>query len=95
MRLNAANGWDDEDSRAIYIQAGGVEAAERWGHQIAEAFFAWLHGDATLSWRARGYASWIERDPAGSFEGAALAALPQVADGEFPEWKVLLGRDAP
>ena len=91
MAANEANGWDDEDSAALFIDADDVRTAEQWGQAVAQAFFAWLHGDSNASWRDRRYASWIEPDPWSSYDAAQLAAIPKVSCGEYPDWQSLMG----
>jgi hypothetical protein len=93
LRANDAAGTDDEDSAAVFIEADGPEAAEQWGHQIAEAFFAWLHRDPNASWRALQYANWIERDPSAAYDPESLVAIPTVSCGQYPDWDAVLGRN--
>jgi hypothetical protein len=90
-RANTAHGWDDEDSRALFIEAPSSEEALSWGRQVSEAFVAHLYGDAPVSWLADGYAHWIELEPSKVYEADHLAAMPTVRPGEYPNWQALLG----
>jgi hypothetical protein len=84
-RLNRANGWDDEDSRAIFIEAASVEEALSWGRAISEEFLKELHRDRSVSWAMHDYAHWIEDDPAARFGPGALAGLPVVTVCQYPD----------
>jgi hypothetical protein len=87
LRANAANGWDDEDSEALFIEAESEDEALKWGREVSERFMRQLHGDSSVSWTALGYAHWIEADPAGrGWRAEDVARLPVVRSGEFPAW---------
>ena len=82
-RNNEEHGWDDEDSRAIYILASNEESALGWGHQIAERFFQALYEDPNASWIRGGYAAWIEEQD--RFTQDQLRLIPRVKEGELPD----------
>lgn len=84
MKANAAHGWDDEDSAAVFIEAESADEALEWGRQVSERFLSELHGDAGISWNALGYAHWIEDDPTNRWSAEQLARVPRVRRGEFP-----------
>lgn len=88
-RLNTAHGWDDEDSQAVFIEAASPDEALSWGRTISEAFLKLLHDDTSVSWAQRNYAHWIDDHPATRFGAAALARIPTVAVGQYPDWRSL------
>ena len=92
MEANAAHGWDDEDSAAVFIEAESAEEALEWGRQVSERFLSELHGDPSVSWDALGYAHWIEDDPSKRWSAEGLSQVPRVRRGEFPESGCLRGR---
>ncbi|MGH7322575.1 MAG: hypothetical protein ACRELA_23535 [Candidatus Rokuibacteriota bacterium] len=86
LEHNASSAADDEDSAAIFIEAPSLEAALAWGRAISEQFFILLHDDPSLSWTEFGYAHWIEEEPEARFGAEALATVPTVRMGEYPDW---------
>lgn len=91
-RLNRAKGWDDEDSLTVFIEAASAEEALSWGRAISEEHLKVVHGDRSVSWAARDHAHWIEADPAARFGSAALAGIPTVTVGQYPDWSSLGAR---
>ena len=81
---NAQHGWDDEDSRAVLIDAEDEQAAQAWGKEIAEYFVKLLYPDDRVSWKKLGYADWVETP------GHLAKAAPHVRVGEFPDLRVWL-----
>lgn len=85
-RNNEAHGWDDEDSHAVFIDAPDGDAAMAWGREIAESFVERLwsaRGEKGYSWKAAGFAHWIETDPE-RITAARKYGCPRVAVGEHP-----------
>jgi len=70
---------DDEDSKAVWIEAPNEELALNWGQEIAERFIRLLWKDESVSWRMQRFAFWIDNTQADFDE-----APPNVAIGEFP-----------
>lgn len=79
FRNNNQFGWDDEDRRAVAIEAEDERSALEWGNQVAEAFLKKLFGDDSVSWSQRRYASWVE-PPAEQF-----ADGERIRVGEWPD----------
>ena len=63
MKCNAGTGSDYESSNGVFIEADSEADALAWGCEIAEQFMKHEHGAPSISWRALGYAHWIETDP--------------------------------
>ena len=62
-RANHAHGWDDEDSRAVFIEADSAELALEWGRRISERFIRDLYRtDGAGGWSGS-YAHWIAEHP--------------------------------
>lgn len=86
-RNNRANGWDDEDSQSIFIEAVDAETALAWGRQIAENYVRHLwraHPESAPSWDAGRFAHWIETD-SDRIARAHQVNVPSVAVGEYPQ----------
>lgn len=81
-QLNARNGWDDEDSATLLIEAPSEVEAVAWGRQVAEAFVARLYAPALESWSAGGFADDIEHVAAVSTPTEVVA----VKCGQWPDW---------
>lgn len=63
---NRANGWDDEDSEAVFIDCPDPDAALAWGCEVAEVFVRRLwkaYGEPGPSWKEGRFAYWIETSP--------------------------------
>ena len=63
---NKANGWDDEDSEAVFIDCPDPDAALAWGCEVAEVFVRRLwkaYGEPGPSWKDGRFAYWIETSP--------------------------------
>jgi len=86
---NANNGWDDENSAAIWIKAASDEAVIEWGRFVAEGFVSHLFegndGDG-YSWASANFAHWIETDPNIL---AHASEIPIVTAGEMPDLAAL------
>lgn len=87
---NQTNGWDDESSAAIFINAQTKELAENWGREIAEVFCERLFRlsswpDAIPSWKAANFAHWIEEDLA-NLPSDYIQTIPLVPYGDFPDF---------
>ena len=89
-RLNKANGWDDEDSLAVFIEAASADEALSWGRTISEEFLKVLHDDRSVSWAQQNYAHWIEVNPAARFGPAVVDGIPAVTVGQYPDWSSLV-----
>jgi hypothetical protein len=81
LNNNSQNGWDDEDSQTLLIEAETEEAALRWGQEISERFIKLLFKDEMISWKRLGYANGIERADLDSMHGTLL-----VREGEYPDF---------
>lgn len=86
---NMKHGWDDEDSKAVFILAGSENEALNWGREVAEAFVARLYAQEPetepMSWKEGEYAHWIENDPQGEggFKPEHLLNIPILKVGEL------------
>jgi|EndMetStandDraft_9_1072997.scaffolds.fasta_scaffold157045_1 hypothetical protein len=86
---NANQGWDDEDSAAVWIKDASDEAVLTWGRAIAESFVPFLFKRAekdAYSWANENFAYWIETDPNIL---AHASELPVVTVGEMPDFTSL------
>ena len=86
-RNNAAHGWDDEDSQAVFIDGPDADAALAWGREVAEAFVKRLwaaRGEPGPSWKDGQFAHWIETDP-GEIANARAHGIASVRVGEHPD----------
>jgi hypothetical protein len=88
-KSNAAHGTDFESSACVRIAAESEEEALRWGREVAERFVKELFGDPGISWKALGFAHWIETDPDEALRSAA-ERCPALKVGEYPSPQDLL-----
>ena len=86
MECNRRTGSDYESSTGVFIDAGSEEEALEWGREISEAFVRYEHDDPSVSWRALGYAHWIEHDQESGSWKHCLSFFPRVRVGEFPDF---------
>ena len=82
---NQADGTAYASSTGVFIEAPDAAMALSWGRELAEAFFAHLHGEEEQSWAGRAYECWIEDDPGHSDWSHCLDFFPKVAVGEHPD----------
>jgi hypothetical protein len=93
MKCNAEWGTDYESSTGVFIEANSEEEATAWGCEIAEAFMRYENdGDPSISWRACGYAHWIEANPETSDWSHCLSYFQRVKVGEFPDFDRMTSR---
>ena len=78
--------WNDEDSRAVWIEADSAELALDWGREISERFVRKLFADPSMSWKEREFAHWIEQEALVRWTAESLASVPMVRSGEYPVW---------
>lgn len=86
---NAKNGWDDENSAAIWIMAASDEAATEWGRLVAESFVSHLFertDEDGYSWANENFVHWIETDP--NILSHA-SEIPMITAGEMPNFSAL------
>jgi len=83
---NRENGWDDEESHAVFVIASSESEALRWGREISEAFVAELFQDTVVSWKQMNYAHGIETNPEEQYSVAEMQAIPVVQVGQWPKW---------
>ena len=83
---NTPFGWDDEDSRAVWIVAPSEAAAFEWGMEVSERWVAYLFNDPAVAWKAGNFARWIEAVPQETFTAGDLEELPVIQHGEFPDF---------
>lgn len=83
-KANAAHGWDDEDSEAVFIEADSADAALDWGRQISEQFIRQLYRIDDAGWWRTSFAHWIAERPESEFTAEALSTIPHVRHGEHP-----------
>src|SRR5262245_53681368 len=81
---NAENGWEDEDTQAVFIISESESEALEWGREIAERFVSWLYQDETVSWKAMNFAHWIEQEPEVRIPLEQLNRIPSVPVGQWP-----------
>jgi len=51
---NAAHGWEDEDSAAVFVMASSEQQALQWGRTIAKSFVGRLFGGGGVGGGTRG-----------------------------------------
>lgn len=86
-KANAAHGWDDEDSEAVFIEAESADHALDWGRQISEQFIRQLYRCDDASWWRSSFAHWIAERPEEQFTPEALSTIPHVRHGEHPTFQ--------
>jgi hypothetical protein len=86
MEVNRRLGTDYESSTGVFIDAASEEGVLEWGREISEAFLRYEHDDPSISWRAIGYAHWIESDPPSCDWKHCLSFFQRVRVGEFPDF---------
>ena len=92
FKSNAAGGWDDESSEAIWINAPSAEAALAWGRSVAEQFVTRLFemaGVEGYSWLARDFAYWIADDEAVLDWARTSSEIPVADFGHLPDLEAL------
>jgi len=76
---NRIHGWDDEDSHAVWIDAGSKEEAMAVGKRFCRTFGERLFAERGLSlpseWTENTFACWIEENPADRWPPEILSAL--------------------
>lgn len=87
---NAAHGWDDEDSAAIFIVAETEQQALEWGHAISKKFVDDLSSGQSAIWDENRFAAWVDHDYAKNFSARQLRAIPIVRYGEYPDVGAML-----
>jgi hypothetical protein len=92
---NEANGWDDEDSAALVIDADSSQEALEWGRTVAEAFFKWLCDDPAVSWLAGQYADYLETETQSRWTSEQRRSLVTVAVGQMPDPAMLSAHRSP
>lgn len=92
---NEANGWDDEDSAALVIDAESPKKALEWGRTVAEAFFKWLYDDPDASWLAGQYADYLEAESESRWTSEQRRSLVTVALGQMPDLALLSAHRSP
>ena len=82
-KANKLHGWDDEDSRAVFVLANNPEEALNWGREISEHYIKWLDS-SSVSWKLQTFASWIDNE----FEvnDPQLESRNIVSVGEIPDF---------
>lgn len=81
---NRQNGWDDEDSQAVFIVANSENEALSWGREISETFVAQLFQDQSVSWKDMNYAHEIEANPTARYSNDELANIQVIQVGQWP-----------
>jgi hypothetical protein len=82
----ARNGFAEESSAAVFIEAHSPEQAGAWGREISERFVVHLFEGKSVSWRDLGFEAWIEADPKREFPSDVLERVPVVSCGTFPDF---------
>lgn len=77
---------DGEGSTGVFIQAENEKQALQWGREISEAFMKYIHRNDTLSWKAIGYAHWVEKNYYESDWSHCLDFFQVVKVGVFPQF---------
>jgi hypothetical protein len=85
METARKQGYTDEASEAVFIEAESPERALDWGREISEEFVRRRFGSQGVSWKSSNFAHWVETQPQQEYPAAILACLPVVACGSFPE----------
>lgn len=84
-RCNRTMSTDFESSAMLRILAEDEAAALDWGREVSEAFVKALFQDPSVSWKAAGFACWIERTPDESSR-TRWESIPVVAVGQLPDF---------
>jgi hypothetical protein len=85
--VSAREGYAEEASAALFIEAEVAEQALAWGREVSEEYVRRLFPGQTHSWKTLGYAHWIEPEPAQEYPAEVLARLPTVPCGTFPDFE--------
>lgn len=92
VRIAASGQPTEESSEALFITANSAEEAQAWGREVSEAFLNILFPDKGLSWKSMGFDNWVEADPKSEYPEDALAILPVVSCGSYPDFSPWLAR---
>ena len=86
LAANDNNGWDDENSLSVFVEAESESEALAWGREISENFIKELFQDPSRSWKSMSYAHEIEKDPASIYSSDEIVSMPVVKVGQLPTW---------
>jgi hypothetical protein len=89
LEVSARQGYAEESSRALFIEAASAEEALAWGREISEEFVRRLFPKEKVSWKEMNFAQWVESAPQREYPADILAALPAVACGKYPDFERL------
>ena len=87
LATNPMYGWEEEESKALFIEARDEEEALRWGREVARAFvwalFQREGGPQDFEWKPKCYRHWIDFDLPSQCRPEELALIPSVRVGEL------------
>ena len=86
LARNRENGWDDEDSRAVFVVANTEDEALSWGREVSVAFVVELFQSSSMRWKSMNYAHGIESEPAAWASSDESQSIPVVVVGQWPVW---------
>ena len=89
QRQCVEDGFAEESSAAVFVEANSPEEAMAWGREISERFVGHLFQGKQVSWRSLGFESWIEAEPKKEFPSELLERVPVVSCGVFPDFNQL------
>jgi hypothetical protein len=89
LARKSVDGFADENSAALFVEADSAELALEWGKEVAEKFMAFLSSGRSEGWKAMGYEGWLEADPDLEYPETILATLPTVAVSSYPDFSIL------
>jgi len=87
LATNPMYGWDEEESKAMFIKCESEDAALHWGRKAAQeyvrALFEREGAPAGLQWVPNRYAHWVEPNPSSLLTPGEMEDLPAIKIGQF------------
>lgn len=81
---NRLHGWDDEDSQAVWVEAGSKDEAMAAGYRYAQSFIQRSYLEAgrkiPFEWKVNTYSCWIEDDPEKKWPDSSLESLGIISE---------------
>jgi hypothetical protein len=87
LATNPMYGWEEEETKAVFIEARHEEEALRWGREVARAFVWTLFqregGPQDFEWKPNSYRHWIDFGLPSQVRPEELALIPTIRVGEL------------
>ncbi len=87
LATNPMYGWEEEETKALFIEARDEGEALRWGREVARAFVWTLFqregGPPDFEWKPKCYRHWIDSDLPSQRGPEELALIPSIRVGEL------------